>query len=397
MNTQFLESQIFQKTHFDFLILPISALSRLASMVVTLKTPLNLQSEKQQCTVIQPDDELLVKSFSYVTQSTGGQRFDHSVWFSKHLPGCDVNQHPIFAESVMSVSDVSPWGTPVFPIHMLNSSQTDDKLNYCPLLDTTFTAFCARPYIITSLSTMNSTVHLSHKQTLFCFSASVRGKKKKRMTWRSVTNSELAAHVLLDLSGILKRWINEHSSSWRANLPWWQGSEDSLTDCRRQHDVSRRKWPCLVAMGDVRRGCGKREARLKRSSWSIRESLNQRAAGSRARWWRWRSKHRGRRTRHPSSCKCPWSGWWPQRGCRIEAGQRSAQWSGPSSLPGGTRRFKINLIVSLISLNTYIKICSGFRGSFRNYFLAEPVTSWSLQVIFDKQKRETETKNRTGG
>lgn len=64
MNTQFLESQIFQKTHFDFLILPISALSRLASMVVTLKTPLNLQSEKQQCTVIQPDDELLVKSFS---------------------------------------------------------------------------------------------------------------------------------------------------------------------------------------------------------------------------------------------------------------------------------------------------------------------------------------------
>ena len=118
-----------------------------------------------------------VKSFSSVTQSTGAHRFDYSVWFSIYLPCCDVNL--ISAESVMSVSDVSPWGTPVFPIHMFSSSQTDDKLNYCPLLDTTFTIFCAQPYVIISLSTMNSTVHLSHKQTLFCFSASARGKKKK--------------------------------------------------------------------------------------------------------------------------------------------------------------------------------------------------------------------------
>ena len=175
--------------------------------------------------------------------------------------------------------------------------------------------------------------------------------------------------MLVDLSGILKRWINELSSSWHANLPWWQGSEDLLTDCRRQNNVSRRKWPCLVPMGDIRRGRWKREARLKRSSWSIRESLSQRAAGSRARWWRWRSKHRGRRTRHPSSCRCPWSGWWPQRGCRKEAGQRSAQWSGPSSLPGGTRRLK-----KLHGIKSEkLTIHGGVRKSWGEKLLCRPV------------------------
>lgn len=51
----------------------------------------------------------------------------------------------------------------------------------------------------------------------------------------------------------------------------------------------------------------------------VRETLSRGAAGSRGRWWRWRSRCRGRQRRHPSSCRCPLSGWWPPRGCQIAA------------------------------------------------------------------------------
>lgn len=80
-------------------------------------------------------------------------------------------------------------------------------------------------------------------------------------------------------------------------------------------------------------GIEKGEVGLLRSSMSIRESLNQWAARSRVRGWRWRSKCRGQRRHHPSSCRCPWSGWWPRQGYRTATRQRSAQWFEPSSPP----------------------------------------------------------------
>lgn len=39
----------------------------------------------------------------------------------------------------------SPWGTPVLLIHKLNGCQTDNDLYCCPLLNMTFTIYCARP------------------------------------------------------------------------------------------------------------------------------------------------------------------------------------------------------------------------------------------------------------
>lgn len=82
--------------------------------------------------------------------------------------------------------------------------------------------------------------------------------------------------------------------------------------------------------------CGRRRKEVLSFSrcTSVRESPTQRGAGSRGRGWRWRNKRIGRQRRRPSSCRYPWSGWWPQLECRTARGLRWAPWSGPSFLPG---------------------------------------------------------------
>ena len=160
------------------------------------------------------------------------------------------------------------------------------------------------------------TVHSSHAHT---------NRPSVKTTCRSGTNSGLCGH--LQLAACRPRW--------RAALIRRQQAIHFKTVDNKEAPEGANERASLL-WGTKGGKENKRQGKVTEVLLVRQEHLSQWATRSRERGWRWKSRRRDPRRRPPSSCRSPWSGWWPQQGCQTAAGQQSARWSRSSSPPART-------------------------------------------------------------